>query len=96
MAKNLENDRKIKKLIETFKIFTNKHRLEILKLLKMGEKSVGQIADHLEISFKATSKHLLFLSEKGILTRRYDGPFVLYSISKNISGIIQPIISKVL
>ena len=73
MAKNLENDRKIKKLIETFKIFTNKHRLEILKLLKMGEKSVGRI-----------------------LTRRYDGPFVLYSISKNISGITQSIISKVL
>jgi len=96
MIKKLEDGRENKKLIETFKIFTNYHRLEILKLLKEKEKSVGQIADSLEISFKATSKHLLFLSEKGILTRRYDGPFVLYSISKNISGITQSIISKVL
>ena len=79
------------------KIFANEHRVAILIFLKnKGERSVGDIADNIKASFGTTSKHLLFLSEKGILTRRYDGPFVLYGISKNISETIKSIITKVI
>jgi DNA-binding transcriptional ArsR family regulator len=87
----------IKELNRTFKIFANEQRLAIMNLLKTkGEKSVGQIADHLEIPFKTISKHLLYLSDKGILTRRHNGFFVLYEISGNLSKSVRLIISQII
>lgn len=87
----------IDELKEILGIFSEKHRLEILKFLKdESNRSVGQIADHLEISFKATSKHLLFLAKKGVLKRRYDGPFVLYSIANDLPEPARLILSKLL
>ena len=75
-----------KELEKTLKIFANEQRLTILKLLKGGEeKSVGEIADHLEIDFKSTSRQLLLLADRGILRRRHDGAFVLYAIAPNLS-----------
>jgi len=84
-------------LIKTLKIFANEHRLAILGVLKnKGERSVGQIADSLEISFNTVSKNLLYLAKKGILGKRYDGPFVLYKISNPISEPARFIISRLL
>lgn len=89
--------KKEEELLIVFKILANKHRLRILKLLKeKGEKSVGQIADHLEMSFNTTSKNVLFLADKGILSRRYDTPFVLYKISNSLPESAKIIISKIL
>lgn len=73
-----------KELAKLFKVFSNKYRLAILKFLKNeGEKSVGQIADHLDVQFNAVSKNVLYLARRGLLTRRYDTPFVLYKISNS-------------
>jgi DNA-binding transcriptional ArsR family regulator len=84
-------------LLVILKIFANEHRLAILKLLKeRGEKSVGQIADHLKIPLNTTSKNLLYLNKKGILKRRYEGPFVLYAIQNKLSSPINIIISKLI
>jgi DNA-binding transcriptional ArsR family regulator len=83
----------IKESSQEFKIFANEQRLAILVFLKSeGNKSVGQIADGLEISFKNTSKHLLYLAKRGILERHYDGAFVLYKISNNLPKFTQLII----
>ncbi|PIR40079.1 MAG: hypothetical protein COV33_01910 [Candidatus Zambryskibacteria bacterium CG10_big_fil_rev_8_21_14_0_10_34_34] len=84
-------------LMVVLKMLANKHRLAILKLLKeKREKSVGQIADCLEVSFNTISKNLLYLSQKGILVRRYDTPFVLYKISNSLPKSAKIIISKIL
>ncbi|MFA6269779.1 MAG: ArsR family transcriptional regulator [Candidatus Paceibacterota bacterium] len=83
-----------KELEKEFEIFANEHRLAILKCLKNGKsKCVGGISDEINLSFKITSKHLLYLAEQGILSRHYDGPFVLYSISDNLSSLNKTIIS---
>ncbi|MEK7642809.1 MAG: helix-turn-helix domain-containing protein [Patescibacteria group bacterium] len=77
--------KKEKELIKTLRIFNNKHRLAILVFLKeKGEKSVGQIADHLEVPFNTVSKNLLYLARVGVLSRRYDTPFILYKISTSL------------
>jgi DNA-binding transcriptional ArsR family regulator len=82
---NMMKNKKIEELEKVFQIFANRHRLAILIILKLeGEKSVGQIADRLEMPFNTTSKNLLFLTRSGILKRRYDGPFVLYSIARSL------------
>lgn len=91
----MKTSKEIKYLSQVFKIFANEQRLAVVSLLKLkGEKSVGQIADHLEISFKTASKNLLFLTKKGILKRRYDGSFVLYKISDNLLEFTSLIISR--
>jgi ArsR family transcriptional regulator, arsenate/arsenite/antimonite-responsive transcriptional repressor len=86
-----------KELKKIFEVFNNEPRLAILSLLKSkGEKSVGQIADRLDISYKVVSKHLLILFDTGILQRRYDGPFVLYKISPTLPGAAKVIINGLL
>jgi DNA-binding transcriptional ArsR family regulator len=99
---NMTGDRKNKKmenkeLAKIFKIFANEHRLAILIFLKnKGERPVGDIADNIKASFGITSKYLLYLTKNGILRRRYDGPFVLYSIANDILGPVRLILSKFL
>jgi len=86
-----------KDLEKEIEIFANAHRLAILSFLKKKKSaSVGVIADNINVSFKTTSKHLLYLSKKGILKRRYDGPFVLYKISNNLPESVRLIISHLL
>jgi predicted ArsR family transcriptional regulator len=77
-------DENIKSLYKELKIITDENRLGILTFLKKKKSaSVGEISDQLKISFKATSKHLLFLVENGVLIRKPDNPFVIYSLSDN-------------
>ena len=84
-------------LIIVLKMLANTHRLAILRLLKeKGEKSVGQIADRLEVPFNTISKNVLHLTQKGILLKRYDTPFVLYKISNSLPESAKIIISKLL
>lgn len=86
-----------KELAKMFKIFGNKYKLAVLKLLKQkGEKSVGQIADDLEIPFNTVSKYLLQLARQGLLTRRYDTPFVLYKIPNSVPEKLKIILSKII
>lgn len=87
----------MKELKKQLEIFDNLHRLDILKYLKnKGERPVGSIADATGLPFKTTSRQLLYLSERGILQRRYDGNFVLYRISANLPKGARAIISHLL
>ncbi|MEI7513731.1 MAG: winged helix-turn-helix domain-containing protein [bacterium] len=84
----------LKILSAELKIVADENRLGILKFLKKKKTaSVGEISDQLKISFKATSKHLLSLVKKGVLVRRSDNPFMIYSISPNLPEPIKNIIS---
>lgn len=77
------------------KYLANEHRLGIVMFLKKRKSAtVGEISDTLHLSFKGTSKHLLFLVKKGILIRHDDNPFVIYSLSSsNLSSLIKQIVS---
>jgi Fic family protein len=78
------------------KYLANEHRLSIIMFLKKRKSAtVGEIADILHLSFKGTSKHLLFLVKRGILVRHDDNPFVIYSLSSspNLSSLTKQIIS---
>ena len=92
-----------KEMEKEFEIFANEHRLTILSYLKNKKggsenvgASVGRIANNINLSFKTTSKHLLYLARKGILKRWYDGPFVMYKISDNLSAVARLVISHLL
>lgn len=75
---------KTKSFEPILKALANRRRLEILSHLKhKKEASVTQIAEHLKLSVKATSKHLSLLASVGILDKEQYSKFVLASLSPN-------------
>lgn len=56
-------------------------RLEILNLLRQGELSVSEMAEHLDVSLANASQHLAVLRDKGVVTARREGVNVHYQIS---------------
>jgi len=79
----------MKELEKQLKALANKRRLAILKLLKSTQRlAVGDIADAIKLSFKATSKHLVILYSSGLLEKDQVNLTVLYRLSNNLpSGI---------
>src|SRR5436309_15897859 len=49
------------------------HRREILRLVRDGELTAGQIASHFEVSRPAVSQHLRLLREAGLISERRQG-----------------------
>lgn len=56
-------------------------RREILRLLRRGERSSGEIAERFDISAPAISRHLSLLREAEMVEARRDGKNVYYSLS---------------
>lgn len=62
------------------KTLGHKDRLMILCQLAEGEKSVGQIADLLEISQSPLSQHLSRLRKEGLVDTRREAQTIYYSL----------------
>ncbi len=62
------------------KTLGHKDRLMILCQLAEGEKSVGQIADLLEISQSPLSQHLSRLRKEGLVETRREAQTIYYSL----------------
>ena len=82
-----------KELEKILKALANRRRMAVLKFIKKsGNASVGEIADAIKLSFKATSKHLMILANADILEKEQVSLTVLYSLPKNSN----PLVSKLL
>ena len=55
-------------------------RREILKILKRGEKSVGEINERFDITPPAISRHLCVLRDAELVNSRRKGKFIYYSL----------------
>ncbi len=76
----------MKNLERKLKALANKRRLDILKAIKQerdNELSVGEIAERIRLSFKATSRHLSILTGADILEKEQRGLQVFYRLSYN-------------
>ncbi len=56
-----------------FRAIADPTRREILRLLRGGERSVGEIAENFRTSRPAISKHLRLLRSAGLVVARRDG-----------------------
>lgn len=75
----------MKILEKSLKALANKRCLAILKYLKSRkEASVGQIAEEIKLSFKATSKHVGILFAADILEKEQRSLYVVYSIATTL------------
>ena len=66
--------------IEIFHAFSDETRLEIIELLRRGERCVCELTDTLDASQSRLSFHLRVLKDAGIVRDRKDGRWVYYEL----------------
>jgi ArsR family transcriptional regulator len=71
----------LKLVAARFKVLSDPMRLNILRTLEEGEKSVSGITEAVESTQPNISKHLKSLQDAGFVNRRQDGNTVYYSIA---------------
>ena len=67
-----------------FKAFNDPTRREILELLKNGDMTAGDIADHFEMSKPSISHHLDLLKQADLVVSFKQGQFVIYSLNMTV------------
>lgn len=65
-----------------FKAFCDENRLQILEMLRGGEKCACILLENLQISQSTLSHHMKILCDSGIVISRKEGKWTYYSISK--------------
>ena len=68
-----------------FKAFCDENRLQILELLRGGEKCACRLLEELSISQPTLSHHMKILCDSGIVLGRKEGKWMHYRIS--LSGV---------
>lgn len=85
---------KEKELEKTLKALANRRRIAILYILKNHkELTVGNIAEKIKISFKATSKHLSILLSVDVVEKEQRSAQSFYKISSDLNEPARRIIS---
>lgn len=84
----------MKAIEKNLKAVANRRRLSIIKYLKENsEATVGDIADAIRLSFKATSKHLGILSAVDIVDKDQRGLQMYYRLNKITNPMLRTLIS---
>lgn len=84
----------IKELEKQLKALANFRRLEIIRyLFSVHTASVSEIAQHIKLSFKSTSRHLAVLRSAEILETKQVNLNVFYSLSKPSTGLMRVVLS---
>ena len=65
---------------QALKALAEPRRVEILELLRAGPKSVGEIAERVDVSQQAVSQHLAMLDSAGLVEARREGTRSVYAI----------------
>jgi DNA-binding transcriptional ArsR family regulator len=79
---------KEKELERILKALANQRRLRAFHFIKEKKQvSVGDVASHLKLSFKATSKHLTLMTLAGLLEKDQKSKIVFVSVSPDLPTI---------
>ena len=85
---------KARELERIFKAFANARRIAILSYLKRRRAAtVGEIAEHIRLSFKSTSKHLIILRSAGIVEFDQSGLEMHYRIASELMSEARTLLS---
>ena len=69
---------------QTMKALSDPTRREILKMLKKGRLSAGEIEGRFDISFPAVSRHLSVLKDADLVRDDRDGKNVYYTLNTSV------------
>ena len=66
---------------EAFKALSDPTRREIVRLLRGGEMTAGELAEHFDMSKPSVSHHFAKLKEADLITARRDGQQIYYALN---------------
>lgn len=69
---------------ELFKALSDENRRKILDLLRFGDLTAGEIAEHFEMSKAGISQHLSVLKNAELVYAMKKGQYVYYSLNSTI------------
>ena len=67
-------------MARVFKAFCDENRLQILALLRSGEKCACKLLEELQIGQSTLSHHMKILCDSGVVLGRKEGKWVHYSL----------------
>lgn len=68
----------------TMKALADPTRREILRLLKSGRKSAGELEENFDMSFAAVSRHLSVLREADLVRDAREGKNIFYELNASV------------
>ena len=90
------NPRKMQKAADNacklMKVLSNRDRLLLLCQINLGEKSVAELEDILEIRQPTLSQQLTVLRTQGLVKTRRDGRKIYYSLSSEIAASVMSLL----
>lgn len=69
---------------DSFKALNDPTRRQILRLLRDGDLTAGDIAEQFSMSKPAISHHLDLLKRSELVVSRRDGQFIVYSLNASV------------
>ena len=79
--------------IELFHALSDETRLEIIELLRKGERCVCELTDSLDAAQSRLSFHLRVLKDAGIVRDRKDGRWVYYELDPEAFEEVETLVS---
>lgn len=80
--------------IELFHALSDETRLEIIELLRRGERCVCELTDTLDAAQSRLSFHLRVLKDAGIVRDRKDGRWVYYELDREAFEEVETLVSN--
>ena len=68
---------------KVFRAFCDENRLQILEMLRSGEKCACKLLEELHIGQSTLSHHMKLLCDSGVVMGRKEGKWTHYSIDEN-------------
>jgi DNA-binding transcriptional ArsR family regulator len=81
---------------EVFKALADRTRREILRLLRGGERTAGELAEHFDMTKPTVSHHFARLKDAGLITSRREGQNIIYSLNTTVVQDLAAIICDLL
>lgn len=79
---------------KVFKAFCDEHRLQILALLRGGDKCACKLQEQLELGQSGLSYHMKILVESGIVESHQEGKWTHYQISEKGSAYAEALLKE--
>lgn len=69
---------------EAFQALADPSRREILRLLRHGEMTAGELAEHFDMAKPSVSHHFAKLKQAGLITSRREGQQIYYALNTTV------------
>lgn len=81
-------------LVAGFHALSDPTRIEVVELLREGERCVCELMDHLDAAQSRLSFHLKVLREAGLVTDRREGRWVYYTLNADAFGVLEDYVAE--